>query len=477
VPERHGAEGAESGKHVAVRMSDSEAIMWAVEKDPALRSDFCNVTILEHRPDEARVRARLDAALDVIPRLRQRVVSAPLRIVPPEFADDPTLDVDAHIRTVAVPAPGDMRALLDVCEGLTEPPLDRARPLWEFTLLEGLAGGRVALLQRLHHTITDGVGGLRLSLALVDFEPDPQRPLPFEDAYTEPQAAVHRGSPVDVARAAARDAAARGFGAARRAANGMGRIVTHPTEVPTTAAGTARALASLQRQGLVTERARSDVMVARSLGRRFEVLDASLAGFRRTAQSLGGSVNDAYITAIAAALGRYHERFDSEASELRLAMPVSTRERGDTGANRFAPARVVIPIQPAHDIPSLFRSIHTRLRPLKNEEAFGLVDSLAGFVSGLPTALLVAMTRSQARTIDFAASNLRGSPVPLYLGGSRILSSYPFGPRTGTALNVTTLSYCDELHVGFNVDPAAIADSDAFMRDANETFAEVAATA
>src|SRR5438046_7277722 len=257
-------------------MSDSEAIMWAVEQDPALRSDFCNVTILEHRPDEARVRARLDAALEVIPRLRQRVVSAPLRIVPPEFADDPTLDVDAHIRSVAVPAPGDMRALLRVCEALTEPPLDRARPLWEFTLLEGLADGRVALLQRLHHTITDGVGGLRLSLALVDFEPSPERVTTLDDAYTEPEPTVRRDSPLDVARAAARDAAARGVGVARRAANGVGRIITHPTEVPSRATTTARALASIQRQGLVTERARSDVMVARSLHRRFEALDASL---------------------------------------------------------------------------------------------------------------------------------------------------------------------------------------------------------
>ena len=456
-------------------MSDSEAIMWAVEKDPALRSDFCNVTILEHRPDEARVRARLDAALEVIPRLRQRVVSAPLRIVPPEFADDPTLDVDAHIRSVAVPAPGDMRALLRVCEALTEPPLDRARPLWEFTLLEGLADGRVALLQRLHHTITDGVGGLRLSLALVDFEPNPERVTTLDDAYTEPEPTVRRDSPLDVARAAARDAAARGVGVARRAANGVGRIITHPTEVPSRATTTARALASIQRQGLVTERARSDVMVARSLHRRFEALDASLPRFRATAQSLGGSVNDAYITALASALGRYHERFSSEVSELRLAMPVSMRERGDMGANRFVPARVLVPIQPARDIPALFGAIHGRLRPLKSEAAFGLVDGLASVVSGLPTALLVAMTRSQARTIDFAASNLRGSPVPLYLGGARIVASYPFGPRTGTSLNVTTLSYCDELHVGLNIDPAAIADCEAFMDDAQDSFAEVAA--
>src|SRR5262249_47987344 len=164
-----------------VRMSNAEAVMWAVEKDPALRSDFCNLTILDRRPSDERILATLDRALAGIPRLRQRVIGAPLRIVPPEFAEDPTLDVNAHVRVVAVPPPpppGDARALLGLCGALADQPLDRARPLWEFTLIDGLPDGRAALLQKVHHAITDGVGALRLSLALVDFERDPE---PAED--------------------------------------------------------------------------------------------------------------------------------------------------------------------------------------------------------------------------------------------------------------------------------------------------------
>ncbi|MDP9336799.1 MAG: diacylglycerol O-acyltransferase, partial [Actinomycetota bacterium] len=155
-------------------MSNAEAIMWAVEKDPALRSDFCNLTIFDRRPSDDRVRATMQRALDAIPRLGQRVIGAPLRIVPPAFADDPTLDLDAHVRVVAVPAPGDDRALLDLCGALAEQPLDRARPLWEFTIIEGLTGGRAAMLQKIHHTVTDGVGGLKLSIAMVDLERDPE---------------------------------------------------------------------------------------------------------------------------------------------------------------------------------------------------------------------------------------------------------------------------------------------------------------
>src|SRR5450755_2624483 len=84
------------------RMSDSEAIMWAVEKDPALRSDFCNLTILEHAPAEDRMEHTIARAVAAIPRLAQRVVGAPLRLAPPEFADDPNFDVNAHVRRMAV---------------------------------------------------------------------------------------------------------------------------------------------------------------------------------------------------------------------------------------------------------------------------------------------------------------------------------------------------------------------------------------
>ncbi|MDQ1510359.1 MAG: hypothetical protein QOG50_2203, partial [Actinomycetota bacterium] len=87
-------------------MSDTEAIMWAVEKDPALRSDFCNLTVLGGVPSAERMRNTMARAVAAIPRLGQRVVGAPLRIVPPAFADDPTLDLSAHVRRMALPGDG-----------------------------------------------------------------------------------------------------------------------------------------------------------------------------------------------------------------------------------------------------------------------------------------------------------------------------------------------------------------------------------
>ena len=255
-----------------------------------------------------------------------------------------------------------------------------------------------------------------------------------------------------------------------------GNVFTHPTKVPRRASEAVRLVSSLRRQTLVAEPARSDLFTGRSLRRYFTTARLPLARMRAAAERLGGSVNDVFVTGLASALGRYHEAHGSTVDELRLAMPVSTRVHGDVAsANRFAPARVLVPIQPAHDPTTLFADIHERLEVAKHESALAAVEGLTGLVSGLPTSMLVAFTRTQTRTIDFAASNLRGSAVPLYLSGAQILSSYPFGPRTGTALNVTLLSYVDEALLGFNIDPAAITDPSAFMRDVGDAFADIIA--
>ncbi len=449
--------------------------MWAVEKDPALRSDLCNLSVLDHAPDPDRLREKIAMAVQLIPSLGRRVVSAPLRIAPPEWVADPTLDLDYHLRSVSVSGEGDERALLDLCASLAEAPFDRGRPLWELTLIEGLADGRVAFLQKLHHTITDGVGGLKLSLALVDFEPDPAPPDAAAAAESTPPSDKSH-TPLHVTRDALIDAAGRQVEMVRSTLGSMARLATHPLDVPGAIGEAARMAGSVRRQALVTESAHSDVMRNRSLRRRFDRIEVPLADVRAAADALDGTVNDVFVTAVAGALGHYHASRGSDTRDLRMAMPVNKRERGDVGANRFAPARVVVPIQPI-DPRARFAATAAALRSVRTEPALDAVDRLAGLVSGLPTSILVSFTRIQTRTIDFATSNLRGSPVPLYLAGAPILGNFGFGPRTGCAVNVTMMSYCGSCQLAFNIDPAAIDDPDAFMGFVRQSFDEIAAAA
>jgi WS/DGAT/MGAT family acyltransferase len=459
--------------------------MWAVEKDPALRSDFCNVTILDQAPSPRRLRTTIDRALAGIPRLGERVVSPPLRIAAPEWRADPTFDLDYHVRHVAIPEPGSMRALLDVAATVTAPPLDRSRPLWEFTVVDGLVGGRAALLQRLHHTITDGVGGMRLSLSLVDLEREPEPDLHdairalADDVRSERRQAVtgdpiDRDSPLGVIRGALLDRGGASMAFVRDAVGSALSTLTRPQDLPARVGRAGRLLASLRRQVLVTDRGHSEMFANRSLARRYDVLALPFDPLHRAGKAHGASVNDVFVTGVTRALGRFHQEFGERPDHLRMAMPVSTRDRDDFAANRFVPSRVLVPVA-IDSVGDHLDAIHATVHGVRHEPALDAADLLAALTAGVPTAVLVSLLRAQTRTIDFATSNLRGSPVDLYLGGAKIEASYPMGPRAGVPVNITMMSYCGELHLGIHSDPAAVVDPDLFVDYLRDAFAELAA--
>jgi len=170
------------GSRFERRMSDSDALMWAIEKDPLLRSTITAVALLDQAPDHDRLLAKLERGLRMIPRLRQRVASPPFRVAPPQWVVDPRFDLTYHLRFVRAPGDGALRDLLDLTAPLAMQGFDRARPLWEFTVVEGLAEGRAALVQKVHHSVTDGVGGIELALMLLDTERSPSGdPGPLEE--------------------------------------------------------------------------------------------------------------------------------------------------------------------------------------------------------------------------------------------------------------------------------------------------------
>src|SRR4051812_25746441 len=231
-------------------MSDTEALMWQIERDPVLRSSFSTVTFLDGEPDVDRFRQRMAAALVTIPRLRQRVVPPPAGLGVPSWADDPEFDLDYHIRRVALPAPAGDRELLDLAAILQQDAFDPARPLWQFTLVEGLSGDRTALIVKMHHTISDGVGAVRLSTQFIDIERDPPPP-PAPPATVGGDRADRDGSGPSLVEAAG-DAIRRPIGLGLKALSGMAGAVTRPVE------STAGAWSAL-RQLVVTDPARSEL--------------------------------------------------------------------------------------------------------------------------------------------------------------------------------------------------------------------------
>jgi diacylglycerol O-acyltransferase / wax synthase len=442
------------------RMTDVEALMWNLEKDPHLSASIANVTLFDEPPDADRLRARLERAVTMVPRLRQRVVPALGRLAPPEWRDDPDFDLDYHLRWVALRAPGSMRQLLDLAATVVNTPFDRTRPLWEFVVIEGMEGGGAAMVQKLHHAIADGEGSIRMSEQFIDLARDATEPIAPDRPVPEAIDTSFLETTVDTLTHQLR----RSLGVARRTVEEGAAFVRDPRKVVALAGDAAEFGRSAMRQVVVSDPARSPLWLERSLRRRIEVLQVPLDEAKTAAKALGGSLNDIFVAAAAGGAGAYHRAAGAPVDELRITMPVSTRTDGSAGGNAFTPTRVLLPVG-IEDPATRFTAIRERLDATKHERAMGAVASLAGMANLLPTSVAVRLARQQVETVDFATSNVRGAPFPLYIAGARILANYPIGPTGGTAWNLTLMSYDGSLDMGLNADLGAVPDP-AKLRDA-----------
>ena len=143
------------------RMSDSDALLWNNERDPMLRSTITSLMVLDRAPDPKRFAEALERSLARVPRLRQRVVLDPLGAAPPRWQVDSHFDLDYHVRPLAVAGPGSLRDVLNLAQPIAKQAFDKDRPLWELYQVGGLQDGRSAIVIKLHHAVTDGVGLVR----------------------------------------------------------------------------------------------------------------------------------------------------------------------------------------------------------------------------------------------------------------------------------------------------------------------------
>ena len=143
-------------------MRPAEAVMWRAEAELQLRSTVLSIEILDTVPDWDRLVAAHEWGVSAIPRARQRVLEPPLGLGHPTWVDDEHFDLSYHLRRTSLPGDGSMRELLDLARTIAESPFDRHRPPWEMTLVEGLPDGRAAFVSKMHHSTTDGLGGMQL---------------------------------------------------------------------------------------------------------------------------------------------------------------------------------------------------------------------------------------------------------------------------------------------------------------------------
>jgi len=456
-------------------MTDEDALMWSIEKDPILRSTIVAVALFDRPPDFDRLRHRIDRATCLIPRFRQRVLSPPFRMGPPRWSVEPTFDLDFHLRRLRLPAPGTERALLDWLQPMASAGFDRARPLWEFTLIEGLhdADGteRAAFAMKVHHTVTDGVGGMELLALLVDLTADAVEPADTP-AAPAPESmdtrALIRESIVHSSR--------RLLGVARRlpgsAANAAFAAIRDPMHAGGEIARTTRSIGRVVAPALEPM---SPVMRDRGLGRRLDVFDLPLDDLRRAAKLTEGSINDVFVAAILGGLHRYHERHGEYPDSLRMTLPINLRREGDeAGGNHFAPARFAVPatiVDPRERVQAIRSLVHQ----WRAEPALQLTGQLAGVLNRLPTATTTALFGGMLKCCDFVATNVPGAPVPVFAAGARVERLYAFAPPAGAAVNISLISHCDTCCIGVVTDTTAVPDSATLLACLREGFDEMLA--
>ncbi|MBK9033359.1 MAG: wax ester/triacylglycerol synthase family O-acyltransferase [Myxococcales bacterium] len=437
------------------RMTAGDATFLAVETPRAHMHvgavaifDGAPLTEPDGRLQFERVRDHLLGALAAFPRYRQRVVATPL-LGQPVWVDDDHFDVAYHLRHTRLPLPGDERQLKRLAGRILSQRLDRAHPLWELWLVEGLDDGRIAIIAKVHHCLLDGVAGVSLLTALLRGTPDATVAPPTGWAPPRPGPA----GPALVRAELAHRLAALGRGA-------RALVTTRDRATWDRTRAAALGAAGLLRHGLVP--ASPTPLNARHIGphRRFDVATLDLGRIKAVKDVLGGTVNDVVLAVVTGALARTLRRHGvapADVPDFRALVPVNIRPDDARGAlgNHVAMLLASLPIDGA-DPAARYQRVRETTRELKHHaghtDGAALITRLAdATVTGLAGA--VFNTAIRLRAFNTVVTNVPGPPFPLWLLGARMQAIYPLVPLFETqGLGVALLSYAGRMFVGLNAD-------------------------
>ena len=426
------------------------------------------VSLIDGDMPAADLAARLVARLDEIPRYLQRLVPAPLGVGHPAWEADSAFDIRRHVLETRVEPPGDEAHLQACAARRFEPLLSRARPLWELHVIRGLAGGRTAMLSKIHHCMVDGVSGVELMDVIFDVSPAGGGSRPGR-----PVSALPPLTPGELLIEGAVEAMTAGLEAGRAAL----RAVAAPTESWRAAWQRVVPAAAALRRAAATPVLRLPFNRPLTGARRLNWLDWPLDEVSAVGRARGGTVNDVVLAVLTDGIGRVlsasglplRHRF------LRLLVPVNLRRTDERGllGNRVSMVPVEVPFDGAPlDRLDATIACTDAVKGAGVAELAGDLVGLAGlaparlhaWLLGLAASPRVLAWSAPLRAAPFLVGNLvctnvPGPPVPLFALGHPLLAHYPLVPLgLETGLNCAVMTYNRVLHVGLVADAGAIDD-------------------
>ncbi|MGO9488387.1 MAG: WS/DGAT/MGAT family O-acyltransferase [Solirubrobacteraceae bacterium] len=395
--------------------------------------------------------------LHLVPRYRQKLAYTALDSGRPVWIDDPSFNLEYHVRHTALPAPGTWEQLQDLTARIFSQQLDRSKPLWEMWLIEGMEDDRFALITKTHHSLIDGIAGVDLATVLFDLSPNPPQ-IPSSGRPWQPHpepgtAHLLASGLLGAARAGAAllegalDALAhpdRALGRAREAAEGVGEIVW---------AG-------------LNPAPETPLNVPIGPHRRFVGVTAHLEDFKTVKDAFGGTVNDVVLAVVAGALRTFliSRGRRTEGVEMRALVPVSVRgdDEHSTAGNRIVVMRGPLPIYVSDPLNRLRFVSHAMDGLKESKQALG-AEVIAGAQNFAPPTILAQASRLNfsTRLFNLIVTNVPGPQFPLYVLGREMLAAIPvaFLPENH-ALAIAIMSYNGQMNFGLLGDFDALPDID-----------------
>jgi len=409
-------------------------------------------------------RAATESVLHRIPRYRQKLAWIPVA-GHPVWVDDPEFDLDYHVRHTSLPRPGSEEQLKKLSARIMAQPLDPSKPLWEAWVVEGLTGGRFAVISKIHHCMIDGVAGTDLAQTLHSSDPD-------ERHVGEPERWQPRRAPTPSELMA---------GEARRYLSLAGRAASDLRALGAGATGPLRSIGRMV-SSMGEELSKTPLNEPIGPHRRFDWRQTPLEDAKRVRRALGCTINDLLLATVTGGVRDFLIRRGEEVDELdfRIAAPVSIRSESDRGmGNRVSQWFVRAPIGEP-DVMKRIEAIRSATEELKESTQALDADLIMNIAEWTPTILLTLASRasSGAAPYNLMVTNVPGPQQPLYLLGARMTAMYSQVPiAASTGLGVAIVSYAGKLCWGFNADLATVPDLADFADAIEVSFAEIAAAA